>query len=586
MKTTAFVLSCCAVGALLAGAAFGGGALYEDRWFYCSHDFRTDADIDFYRTLVSRAAKSGYNGMLFAKGLEGAFRWSDATKARFAEVKAICDAAKVEIVPILWSVGYGTMIGVDDGLAESRPAKDLPFVAKGGKAVYRADGVTLANGDFAERDLAKNRVRGWWTDDPGVESFVDADVGHAGKASIRFEADRIRNKHGHARLSQTVRDIRPGRHYRFVTHVKTDGFRPLHGALRAQVYLKGGANFSQSVRGPADADGWCRVAVTFNSGEATNATVYVGAWGAKGGRFWISDSTLEECGLTEIATRPWCTVEMRDAATGRTYREGVDFLRPARMRGPKGGSVAFALPEGSAIAEGTRLSVDAWTPSHCGPSSQWSTCMSDPKLYELFGESARGVMEVLAPKKWFLSVDEVRNGNTCPKCRARQTDMAHVFGDAIVRMHGIIKSVRPDATVYAWSDMFDPAHNCHDDYFACRGTFAGVCDLIPKDIVMSCWHRKICRESVAYFTAKGFRVQGAGYYDYDAEDTSADLAWIDVLNATPTSTGLMYTTWQGKYDLLEKFGQMMLEKGRLFRHDGLDVPRLRVHDAGGRKLQD
>ena len=49
-------------------------------------------------------------------------------------------------------------------------------------------------------------------------------------------------------------------------------------------------------------------------------------------------------------------------------------------------------------------------------------------------------------------------------------------------MHGIIRSVRPDATVYAWSDMFDPAHNCHDNYYACRGTFAGVCDLIPKDI--------------------------------------------------------------------------------------------------------
>ena len=171
-------------------------------------------------------------------------------------------------------------------------------------------------------------------------------------------------------------------------------------------------------------------------------------------------------------------------------------------------------------------------------------------------------MSLFAPRKWFLSVDEVRNGNTCPLCTARGTDMAHIFGASVTRMHGIIRRVRPDAVVYAWSDMLDPNHNARDNYYGTKGTFAGVWNLIPKDIVICCWYRARRDRSLPFFTGLGFRVMGAGYYDYDGDDVGPDRLWIESLNRTPGATGLIYTTWCGKYALLPAFGRMLVEEGR------------------------
>ena len=185
--------------------------------------------------------------------------------------------------------------------------------------------------------------------------------------------------------------------------------------------------------------------------------------------------------------------------------------------------------------------------------------MSDPKLYRLFRKSAEVLEELLHPDRWYLSLDEVRNGGTCPLCSARGTDMAHILADCVLRQHEIIRSVHPGADIYVPSDMFDPLHNAKERYYGCRGSFIGVWDLIPRDIIVSLWWGDVIDRSVPFFTERGFRVMGsisvgaAGSLDHLSR-------WKEVFDAHPGAMGFRYTTWKMNYDKLGEFVEMLRRK--------------------------
>ncbi|MGN0889195.1 MAG: hypothetical protein ACI4UY_09985 [Kiritimatiellia bacterium] len=90
--------------------------LYQDRWFYCSHRVEKAADVDFYADLVAKAKRGGYNGLLFAGGLEGAFKWSESRKDLFRKVKGLCEDAGIEVVPLVWTPGYGSFLWLEPDL--------------------------------------------------------------------------------------------------------------------------------------------------------------------------------------------------------------------------------------------------------------------------------------------------------------------------------------------------------------------------------------------------------------------------------------------------------------------------------------
>jgi hypothetical protein len=185
--------------------------------------------------------------------------------------------------------------------------------------------------------------------------------------------------------------------------------------------------------------------------------------------------------------------------------------------------------------------------------------MSEPELYELFGKSAAAIEAAIHPRKWFLPLDEIRAGGTCAACRARNTDMAHIFGDCVTKQREIIRRVSPKATVYMWGDQLDPRMNARDGMYMCRGSFAGSVDLVPKDIVVMHWGGKL-EESLRFFREKGFRT---------ARSRSIDGRWANGTPAVvtddyriacedPGCQGFMYTTWRGDYsqEKLEAFGRL------------------------------
>ena len=74
---------------------------FEDRWVYVSRNLSKPEHVQEVADIVKTAKSVDLNGMLFACGVERWHTWPADRKARLAEIKRICDAAGVEIIPII-----------------------------------------------------------------------------------------------------------------------------------------------------------------------------------------------------------------------------------------------------------------------------------------------------------------------------------------------------------------------------------------------------------------------------------------------------------------------------------------------------
>ncbi|MBR4676301.1 MAG: hypothetical protein IKP00_17725 [Victivallales bacterium] len=541
---------------ILAALTLVGGQ-YEDRWFYVSRGLNTDQELADVEELVRTAGKVNLNGMLFSCGVEGYATWTPDKKVRLALLKQTCEVNGVEIIPIIWSIGYGTMLWQNPNYVEGLPARDIPYIAKGGKAFLKQEEVPpIQNGDFEQHDGDRFAIKGA-IDAPGVRSFADTTVMHGGKCSVRL-TNFTKDQHGHGRICLNVNLI-PNRRYRMRLFARSEDFVPNKNVFLLQFYSKKGKQIAVAKPDIEPTQDWKEYSLLFSSSDVTEGNLYMGAWGGKEGKLWIDDVSLELDGVTDVIRRDGTPFTVKNAKTGEVYVEERDYGKVEGLkRGAKASndSLVLELPAGSRIQNGDELLISFYQPARYGV-SQRTTCMSEPALYDEFRRSAREIMEALNPRKWFLSMDEVRAGGTCVACEARHTDMAHILADCITKQRQIIKEVRPDAEIYIWSDMLDPNHNARDNYVNCKGTFEGVWNLVPKDLVISCWYHKKRELSMPFFEKLGFKTQAAAYYDSDSLTGCRE--WLETCNHTKNCTGIMYTSWQRKYALLEDFGKMVQE---------------------------
>ena len=94
------------LGLLLAGCA-GAAEEYPCRWVYVSRGLHRDQDVEDIRGIVATAAGHKLNGMVLAAGLDRLDLQPAHYLKRLEGVKRTCDEAGVEIIPIIFSAGYG-----------------------------------------------------------------------------------------------------------------------------------------------------------------------------------------------------------------------------------------------------------------------------------------------------------------------------------------------------------------------------------------------------------------------------------------------------------------------------------------------
>ncbi|MBN2129430.1 MAG: hypothetical protein JW741_08030 [Sedimentisphaerales bacterium] len=528
---------------------------YSCRWVFVSRSLRADKDVADIERIVETAAAHGLNGMVLSAGLDRLDRQPPDYFERLGRIKETCRRHGIEIVPNVFSVGYGgSVLGYDRNLAAGIPVKGAAFVVRGRRAVPApARPVEIANAGCEE--YQGHRLRAYrFHDKPGDVSFVDTNVYRSGRASLRFE-NFGRYEHGHARIMQEVA-VQPQRCYRLSCWVKTQELAP-EGSFHVQVLTEEGRNLAPyDPRVPSTSD-WRRVVMGFNSLEYEKVRIYAGVWGGKAGRFWIDDFNIEEVALLNVLRRPGTPVTVCGAESGRVYEEGKDFARIEDRRlnfqfdhEPP----TIELPAGSRIKEGERLVVDYYHGMGVNR-GQVTVCMSEPQIEEVWKRQAGLIHKHLGPSKYLLSMDEIRAGGACQACKRRGLSMAQILGDCITKQVRAIRRANPDAEVLIWSDMLDPNHNAHDDYYLVEGDFTGSWKHVPKDLIVVCWYYRKRNESLGFFSSQGFRTLAGAYYDGDTLENPR--GWLDVLDETPKAIGIMYTTWQNKYELLGPFGDLV-----------------------------
>jgi len=157
-------------------------------------------------------------------------------------------------------------------------------------------------------------------------------------------------------------------------------------------------------------------------------------------------------------------------------------------------------------------------------------------------------------KGYMMSHDEIRIWNWCDACQRRGMDAGEILADNVKTCVGILRETNPGGNVYVWSDMFDPNHNAHGDYYLVRGDYKGSWEGLDKDVIILPWYFGKREASLKWFAERGNRQVIAGYYDAPPEKV---LQWLEAAKKVNGVVGVMYTTWKHNYKDLEKFAELV-----------------------------
>ncbi len=511
-------------------AAFGlciGRCAAEDRWVYLPcHFWGKDPGLHslaFFTNTVAQAKAAGYNGVLLSCHLDLSHQWPKHLTRQVTKAKAFCDGIGMEVIPMTWDVGYGG--DCPGNWFESREVADLPYVRRGGKAVFDPPPVAIRGG--ATENLTYNgsdpvkvpmRVYRRFTLSKGVRYVICARVRSTGVP----EKD----------------------HFQFI------GFIPSIQKKTA---------YYSAPKHAADGE-WHDLVFPIEAKTDEEVTLAFGHWGTTG-RLEIAKFEVRARGICGATRRKGIPFTVKDAESGRIYREGRDYAEvpPISFRNEGaelGPYLELDIPKGSGIREGARLLVTAEIPNLFRTGSkdknQYAACMSNPDYYARMKLAAQTVQKMLKPKKWFFCFDELRSANTCAACRARKLDMAHLIGDCLTRQREIVRRLSPDIVCYVWGDMLDPNHNANEGYAHTLGSYEGIAKCIPQDLVICPWWGKKADVQTAYWAANGFRCLAGAYYD-DKTHKNAH-AWRKEMETHPgLFTGWLYATWRNDYSEMENF---------------------------------
>lgn len=543
-----------AVMMAMVSAASLGAEGFADRFVWVfGWGLRTDSEVAEIERVLERAGEAEFNGAVLSAGLDSLCKKDTGYFERLEAVKIACDRLGLELIPSVFSVGYGGgALSHNRNLAEGLPVRGALFRVRDKEAFFSAStDVRLRNGGFEVSE--GDRLSGFnFHDAPGEITLVDREEVHGGGASLRLEHFG-KDVHGHARVMQEV-VVEPYRCYRVSLWVKTEGLEPVNSFR--MLALAGERNLAPRTFGLEPTAGWRKLTMLFNSMEYEQVRLYAGLWEGQNGKVWLDDWSVEEVGPINVLERPGTPVTVTDEEGAVVYEAGRDF---APLRDPdfnfyridREAPVLRLLP-GTRIRDGQRLRV-SWFHPMVIHESQVTVCMAESELYRIWDHEAELLAQHLKPKRVLLNMDEVRMGGTCEACRGQ--DMAALLGRCVTRQTEILRRHSPGAMVYIWSDMLDPHHNAHDEYYLVEGNFSGTWNHVPKDLVIAVWGGSPRGQSVQFFADQGFAMILAGYYD--APDLESSRGWLELARRYSGVRGMMYTTWQRRYEFLPGFGDLL-----------------------------
>jgi hypothetical protein len=522
----------------MALAISAHGAELRERWIYCASNLAVDKNIEALESIAVRGAKAGYNGIVLSDSKFG--RLGELNKHYFqniARVKKIAATNQLQIIPCIFPMGYSeSLLAHDPNLAEGLPVRAALYVVENGQARLVADPAVKL-----PRDGFKNLAQ--W-------QFHDETVVADNNGAVTITDPKGKN----ARVAQKV-NVHPFRQYHISVRVKTQDFE---GTPRVAVLGKAEHELNYAGLGTKKTQDWTTHEVVFNSLDNDQLEIYFGCWDGKTGTLEWKDPKLEETGLINLIRRDGAPLEIKEE-NGTALVEGTDFNR---VVDPRMGAVPWP---GSfevwheppvihtRLADGTRLRVSYYhaTIIH---DDQVMICPSEPKTMALLRDQAKRMVAAWGAKSYFMSHDEIRVLNWDKSCQNQHATAGGILAENVRACISLLREVNPGGDIYVWSDMFDPNHNAHKDYYLVNGDLAGSWRGLDHDVIIVPWDFDERTDALKWFESLGNRMLIAGYYDTDPNNVKE---WLNAARPVKGVIGLMYTTWENRYDDLERFGKLL-----------------------------
>jgi hypothetical protein len=507
----------------------------QQLWLYCANNLSVEARVADTETLWRRAAKLGYTHVLLSDSKFGKLGEMGANYFRNIEhLKKVAAELNLEIVPALFPIGYSNdILWNDPNLVEGLPVQDVPLVIQNGKAILAPGGQPLLKGG------SLSDLKEWSWHDPNV-------VVESGAAVIR-------NPNGaNARLAQKIK-LTPFRQYHLTVRIKTKDF---HGTPEVKI-LAGDRALDYNSLGVKSTQDWTLHHVVFDSLDHSEANLYLGCWGGGTGELWYGDVTLEQVAFVNLIRRQGAPFSIKNS-DGQVLKEGVDFepISDPKMgnRLWKGSYDVWHQPPAlvtKGLADGTRLSASYYYAVTVND-DQAMICPSERKTVELLTDQAERMHKTWHAKGYMMSHDEIRVLNWCDACQKRHLTAGQILADNARTCVNILKEINPGGRIYVWSDMFDPFHNAHDNYYLVRDTLADSWEGLSNDVIIVPWYFEARDKSLKWFSDLGHHQVIAGYYDHDPAQIKQ---WLNSAAKVSGVEGVMYTTWESNFRDIESFAQ-------------------------------
>lgn len=560
---------------------------YPERWFYCGTQVggstAKEAQTNFvYATnALIHAHAAGYKAValrylehiLYARGYE--------SRKYLCNYIELCDDLGVDIIPLCWNIGWCGKL--DANAAEADFLENVPLVVE-----TQSDGTRVAhvdntgyqffeNGSFEE--VSDGKAKGW---SQSSKVSLDTTVSRTGNNSLKYDLTNLCSTEGDSTgypNTTIIINAKAGEKYQVGAWFKVDPnnkpklAKPFHIQIYQAIppetkfsYWKNHAATYSNKTVNVENGNWEYHSFTFDVASDRNLRIYFDATSTSnkvnnGGTFWVDDAVIAR--LThrrEIVRREGVNFVVKNADTEVEYIEGVDYEPVPSIKSlSDDDSITAFTPElsltltpTSSIPNNAKLLVSynprVWQ-SHLDGNGGY--CMSNPAMKREVEQCADWIYRRLNPRRWFPYVDEIRVGGSCEYCRTHYNSMAGVLSDYIKTEYNAIRKNQPNAEVIIWDDMVNPYHNAREKYELCVGSFIGVWDMIPKDIIIADWMRGsttdenlVFRQSEEFFRTNGFRTICCTYYDatkWQEQMTNQ----VNIINTIPGELGIMYCSWDG-----------------------------------------
>ncbi len=545
---------------------------YSCRWVYAfGSTCETEKGLSRLKQIADSAAAHGLNGFVLPGRADRIDKRPPEYLRRLKELNVYLKKRNLELIPAIMSFSWGDALYENDrNLTTGLPVKEALFSVKNGQAQLESDyAVEIENGSFEKYD--QKEIENWTLSEKAAQNI--ALIPHesaAGKTALRVKIEHNLPDE-YPLLTQSIK-VHPYRLYKVTYWINLK--KIIHnawGVFPVQVKGSDGRGLHYQIPFIPQDSAWHKAVIAFNSLNYSEVRIIISSPASQEAEYLVDNLSIEEAGLINVLRRPGTPVVVRGADNGFLYEEGKDYdkiIDPFRIDSSWNEKIDFRFDHreppikilpGSRIKEGQKLRVSWYHPLYIYGGA-FPLCMSEPKVYKLLRRKVELIHEAIAPQKYLISIEEIRGGNTCAACKARNITMAETVGDCVHKCADILKEVNPRVQLYMWGDLFDPNHNGDERegkyYFHVHGNYSGSWNYIPKDMVMIPWWDEIMEKSVQHFDSLGFKTISGCYYDRD-DDFSILKKMMKDLKKYDSHTGFMYCSWEDKFDLVSAFGDLL-----------------------------